>query len=267
MIAVDGSDIQIPTNLNDADSLIQTCEGRKPYNLLHLNALYDLQAHTYVDAIVQKKHASSENGALTNMVDRSGNNSGDVILIADRGMNLITASYPGKRLEISYTRIKDFQQYNSGILHGFESFPNQEEFDIDINLTVTRKQTNKIKELLKDKNHYRKIAHSKTFDYLPKTSLGKPIRQSCMQSHFALSVFQYQRMHIEVVVTNLDKKDFPSELLKQLYAERWECETSFQSLKYTIGLLHFHSKKVEHILQEIYADLSCITFPELITCM
>ena len=66
-------------------------------------------------------------------------------------------------------RIKDFQQYNSGILHGFE-LPNQEEFDIDINLTVTRKQTNKIKELLKDKNHYRKIAHSKTFDYLPKTS-------------------------------------------------------------------------------------------------
>lgn len=54
LIAVDGSDIQIPTNLNDADSLIQTCEGRKPYNLLHLNALYDLQAHTYVDAIVQK---------------------------------------------------------------------------------------------------------------------------------------------------------------------------------------------------------------------
>ena len=78
----------MPINLNDADSLIQTCEGRKPYNLLHLNALYDLQAHTYVDAIVQKKHASSENGALTNMVDRS-EITGDVILILTGGMNLI----------------------------------------------------------------------------------------------------------------------------------------------------------------------------------
>ena len=35
-----------------------------------------------------EKHASSENGALTNMVDRS-EITGDVILIADRGMNPI----------------------------------------------------------------------------------------------------------------------------------------------------------------------------------
>ncbi|MDE8721442.1 transposase, partial [Alistipes putredinis] len=114
-------------------------------------------ARHYVDAIVQKKHASSENGALTNMVDRS-EITGDVILIADRGYesynNMAHIQEKGWKYLI---RIKDFQQYNSGILHGFE-LPNQEEFDIDINLTVTRKQTNKIKELLKDKNHYRKIA-------------------------------------------------------------------------------------------------------------
>ena len=68
-----------------------------------------------------------------------------------------------------------------------------------------------------------------------------------------------------MVVTNLDKKDFPSELLKQLYAKRWGIETSFRDLKYTIGLLHFHSKKVEHILQEIYARLIMYNFSELIT--
>ena len=263
LIAVDGSDIQMPTNLNDADSLIQTCEGRKPYNLLHLNALYDLQAHTYVDAIVQKKHASSENGALTNMVDRS-EITGDVILIADRGYesynNMAHIQEKGWKYLI---RIKDFQQYNSGILHGFE-FPNQEEFDIDINLTVTRKQTNKIKELLKDKNHYRKIAHSKTFDYLPKTS-RKADPAVMYAIPFRIVRFPVSENAYEVVVTNLDKKDFPSELLKQLYAKRWGIETSFRDLKYTIGLLHFHSKKVEHILQEIYARLIMYNFSELIT--
>lgn len=263
LIAVDGSDIQIPTNLNDADSLIQTCEGRKPYNLLHLNALYDLQTHTYVDFIVQKKHVSSENGALTNMVDRS-EMTGGVILIADRGdesyNNMAHIQEKGWKYLI---RIKDYQQNCSGILHGFE-LPNQEEFDIDIDLEVTRKQTNEIKELLKDKNHYRRIAHSKTFDYLPKTS-RKADPAVMYTIPFRMIRFPISENAYEVVVSNLDKKEFPPELLKQLYAKRWEIETSFRDLKYTIGLLHFHSKKVEYILQEIYARLIMYNFSELIT--
>lgn len=69
----------------------------------------------------------------------------------------------------------------------------------------------------------------------------------------------------EVVVTNLDKEEFPPETLKQLYGMRWGIETSFRDLKYTIGLLHFHSKKEEYILQEIFARLTMYNFSELIT--
>ncbi|MFR5585206.1 MAG: transposase [[Clostridium] scindens] len=62
--------------------------------------------------MVQKKHASSENGALTNMVDRS-EITGDVILIADRGYesynNMAHIQEKGWKYLI---RIKDFQQYN-----------------------------------------------------------------------------------------------------------------------------------------------------------
>lgn len=46
---------------------------------------------------------------------------------------------------------------------------------------------------------------------------------------------------------------------------RWGIETSFRDLKYTIGLLHFHSKKVDYILQEIFAGLIMYNFSELIT--
>lgn len=46
---------------------------------------------------------------------------------------------------------------------------------------------------------------------------------------------------------------------------RWGIETSFRDLKYSIGLLHFHSKKVEYILQEIFAGLVMYNFSELIT--
>ena len=45
ILAVDGSDIQIPTNPDDQTSYHPGTNGQKPYNLLHLNALYDLKNH------------------------------------------------------------------------------------------------------------------------------------------------------------------------------------------------------------------------------
>ena len=50
-----------------------------------------------------------------------------------------------------------------------------------------------------------------------------------------------------------------------LYGMRWGIETAFRELKYTIGLLHFHAKKVEYICQEVFARLIMYNFSELIT--
>ena len=71
LLAVDGSDIQIPTNPQDPESYFPGANGQKPYNLLHLNAMYDLLQRTYVDAIVQKRHVYDECRTLVDMVDRS----------------------------------------------------------------------------------------------------------------------------------------------------------------------------------------------------
>ena len=78
-------------------------------------------------------------------------------------------------------------------------------------------------------------------------------------------VFPRVNSAAETVITNLDPDAFPPSELKNLYAMRWGIETSFRSLKYTMGLLHFHAKKVEHILQEIFARLIMYNFSELIT--
>lgn len=40
----------------------------------------------------------------------------------------------------------------------------------------------------------------------------------------------------------------------------WRIETSFRELKYGLGLIHFHSKKLEFIIQEIYARLIIYNF-------
>lgn len=46
---------------------------------------------------------------------------------------------------------------------------------------------------------------------------------------------------------------------------RWGIEPSFCDLKYTLGLLHLHTKKVKFVLQEIFAELAMCNFCELIT--
>jgi IS4 transposase len=48
---------------------------------------------------------------------------------------------------------------------------------------------------------------------------------------------------VETLITNLPADQYPPEKLKELYAMRWGIETSFRSLKYTVGMLHFNSKK------------------------
>lgn len=67
----------------------------------------------------------------------------------------------------------------------------------------------------------------------------------------------------QCVATNLNEEDFPPEVLKELYGLRWGEETSFRKLKYTIGLVNFHSKRVEFVIQELYARVILYNFCEM----
>ena len=40
--------------------------------------------------------------------------------------------------------------------------------------------------------------------------------------------------------------------IKELYNDRWDCETAFRKLKTSLGLVHFHSRKMKYILQELF---------------
>lgn len=103
-----------------------------------------------------------------------------------------------------------------------------------------------------------------SFDYLP-TSSRKHDPFTSYHLPFRVVRFKISDTAYETVITNLDDKQFPSEELKHLYSMRWGIETSFRELKYTVGLLHFHAKKVENITQEIFARLIMYNFTELIT--
>ncbi len=256
ILAVDGSDIQIPTNPDDSETFFPGHSGQASFNLLHLNAMYDLKNRIYTDVTFGRK----EHAAFVNLIDSS--DIPKALVIADRGYesynNMAHVQEKGWYFLI---RIKD--GLNNGIKSGFD-LPSDDEFDIPIALNLTRKQTNAIKILLKDRNHYRYIAHSTPFDFLPAKS------QRSGPDVFYLLKFRIVRLKIndelhETLLTNLPVATYPPDKLKKLYNRRWGIETSFRSLKYTTGLLHLHSKKVACIKQEIYAKIIMYNFTEMVT--
>ena len=64
---------------------------------------------------------------------------------------------------------------------------------------------------------------------------------------------------------NLSEKDFLPQKVKTLHAMCWGIATSFRDLKYTVGLLSFHTKKMDNIIQEIFASLIMYNYTEMIT--
>jgi len=260
LFAADGSDVQAPTNSEEKDSFFPGSSVQKSYNLLHLDALYDLLGHTYIDAEVSGKRNFDENGVLCKMVDRSSVE--NVLIIADRGYESYNLFAHIQEKGWKYLiRIKDI--HSSGIAAGL-NLPDHNEFDTWFHFYFTKRQTAEAKLLLKDKQKYKLLPTTTTFDYLPASS-HKHDPLSLYYLPFRVVRFKISDTSYETVITNLNEVEFPPDELKRLYGMRWGIETSFRELKYTVGLLHFHAKKVENITQEIFARLIMYNFTELIT--
>ena len=257
LLAVDGSDLHTPTNKEEKECYYAGSNGQKPYNLLHLNAMYDLMNNIYVDALAQGSKAENERSAFVTMLERDKIDL-PTIYIADRGYeaynNFAHIQEKGKNFLF---RVKDLN--SNGILSGL-SLPDIDEFDKIFVFDLTRKQTQESKQ----KSNFKYLPHNVNFDYLSPSCRNDKNIVSYRLS-FRLVRIRLSEDKFETLITNLKPEEFSPSDLKQLYSMRWGIETSFRSLKYTLGLLCFHSKKVEYILQEIFAKLTMYNFTELIT--
>ena len=150
-------------------------------------------------------------------------------------------------------RVKDLD--SNGILSGLR-LPAGGEFDRDVHLTLTKKQT---KEVKAHPEIYRIIPSTSTFDFLDlHENLFYPIS-------FRVVRFILPNGTYETVITNLSASDFPPDEIKSIYTMRWGIETSFRALKYTVGLTNFHAKRQESIIQEIFARMILYNFAEMMT--
>ena len=109
-------------------------------------------------------------------------------------------------------------------------------FDIRVTRTLTSLQT---KEIKADKEKYIFVPSTSNFDFLDET-------RDLYDLSFRAVRFKISEDTYETVVTNLSEEEFKTEDFKELYHYRWNEETAFNKLKYTIGLVYFHARKREN---------------------
>ncbi len=249
LLACDGSDVNIARDPSDKRTFIH--EGQTGYNAIHINALYDLTNHIYCDFLVQGKKKLHERSALSIMVDHD-NDTTSAILMADRGYESFNVFAHLMQKGMNFViRLKDID--SNGILSSYD-LPNGE-FDTSIKTTLTRRHT---KKTLGNPGIYTILQPATDFDYL---------NDSCLYSDIEFRILRIEASKgtYICVATNLPEELFPMDEIKKLYRMRWGEETSFRELKYTIGLINWHSSKYEGILQEINARMILYNFCELIT--
>ena len=256
-IAADGSSFTYsssPKYSPDEFFSIQGDSSKGCYSV-HLVATYDLDTTFYTEGLIQPIHRKDEFGAFCTIVDRHPlpNDGSSIVFLADRGFcSYNNMAHVIHRGQFFLFRAKDV--LSRGILHNLD-LPDSDSFDTSVKLVLVRKLSNKL--ILPD-GCRRFIGKDQTFDYLEYGS------SDFYELAFRVVRFKLPSGTFESLVTNLPEDEFSTEALEQLYHRRWNIETSFRDLKYTIGLTKFHASKPDFIYQEIWARLISYNFTEAV---
>ena len=242
LIAVDGSELQIPLDFSDPDTLHKSALKGKFLSAFHLNASFDILNNRYLDMIVQGIHSKNEVEAMWKIVERFHED--NAIFIADRNYatwnTMAHIIQSGKSFLI---RVKDIHSISS-LLRKF-NLPD-EKFDLDLHITLTRKQTKDIKS---QPEKYRFLSTTSTFDFIDE-------HNPAYELHFRVVRFKLDGSEeYESIITNLSRDEFRKDEIKEIYNTRWGIELSFRDLKYAADLCAVHAKKRESIQQEIWARM------------
>lgn len=181
ILAVDGSDVILPRNRSDKTTSFQTGPHHTPYNLIHINALYNPE---------------------------------QALVIMDRGYESYNVMAHYQERNWSYIiRIRDG---NHSMKSGF-NLPDTPCFDEKFDLNICRKQTNEMKQLYRDfPNQYHSLPNQTSFDILPSSSRKSDPLQF-YELHFRMVRLEIKPGFFETLVTNTD---YSPEKLKDLYAYR-----------------------------------------------
>lgn len=249
LIACDGTRVNTPYNPKDSDSFVNCIKGRKGFNQYHLTTCYDVLNEVFTDAVIQGYFSMNEKAAFCTMLDRYPKDK-KVLFLADRGFashNVIAhLMNNGHNFVIRLTvtmahKIFGDTQKN---IKSVAVFDEEDTFHVG----RIRNKTSK------NMKNYNFKSTTKTYDYIPVGS------KNIDSFHVRLVKFTLPGGEVEYLLTNLPRKKFSLEDLKELYKMRWGVETAYRYLKYASGMVHMHSIKQKFIFQEIFAKLTLYNF-------
>lgn len=256
-LAADGSTCTFFSTqaFSPADYYCSPGNSAKGVYSMHLNAFFDLETHTYTDALIQPVHCKNEFGAFCDIVDRHDVLEGRKnVYIGDRGYcSYNNMAHVIQQGQYFLFRTKDI--HSKGLVGNFH-FPDEESFDIDVHVTLVRSHSKKALAGIRPGSYIRFVGQAASFDYMEYGS------HSTYGLSFRIVRFPINASTYECIVTNLPRDEFPIGRIKALYNTRWGIESSFRKLKYTIGLSNFHAYKPEYIKQEIWAKLIAYNITE-----
>lgn len=261
LYAIDGSDFNTPWN-PQSDFVVDTNkkkdgEAAKPHCQIHGNIMYDIASRQYMDCVLQPRNSWDERNAALKMISRLPKDN-PFIIIMDRGYESFNLIETLNRTENCHYVIR--VRTNDG----FKEISNlpDEECDIELAIPVTTSHTEYMKRRANGETVYKINAPKRR---IKETRSPKTVVQRWDFEDICTIKFRAVKFLIndpdtgkdvwEVLVTNLNRLEFPVAQMKELYHMRWDIETSFRDMKYSIGAIHFHSKKDEAVQMEIYARL------------
>ena len=225
--------------------------------MMHANLVFDLMNRTYQDCIVQKMADANERDAAIDMV-KGLDNSNPFIVIMDRG-------YAGFNMFETLNRIPNCNyiiRVKAGDIKEIRELPDAE-CDVDMAFRITTSnhfymQVHKQDPYLHCVNTMGK-SHTKNYSkntVYTRWDFGQFCTIRCRVVKFRINDPASGKEQWEVLVTNLNRFEFPLDGMRDMYHMRWDIETSFRELKYALGAISFHSKKPDFIRMELFAHLT-----------
>ena len=261
VFAIDGSAFNMPWNPN-SQYVVNTQNGRpkkdgtpvKPYCQVHANMMYDLVNRTYQDCVLQPRTKMNERAAAIEMIKRV--DCGKFIVIMDRG-------YDGFNLIENCNKTPDcYYIIRTRTSSGIKEIANLPDKECDKEMEFTVTTSAHYYYAWKDEVPNLKLVNHHDTQYVEERS---PNTKSQQWDHkqtgkikfrvvkFRINDDDSDKEHWEVLITNLNRFEFPASRMKEMYHMRWDIEVSFRSLKYSLGGIQFHSKKDDFIQMELFA--------------
>jgi len=244
LVAVDGSDINLPTDKKDTVYRIKQARSDNYYYQMHLNALYDICENRYISAITQPRPIMNENAAFCQLVEECDMPL-NTIFIADRGyitLNTLACLIENKR----YFLIRAKTPMSAGSITKNVIEPDIPS-DKCVKIGISRSSRNSNKG---DFSIFKKIGVNRKFDFISTDD-----KTSVYTMNLRCTCIKLDENSYEYLISNLPSDIISANGLKDLYWKRWSIETSFRSLKYALSLVYLHSVNRDLIIQEIFAKL------------